>query len=142
MDNYFRVMTLLQKAQAQAGGAGWLYLRMFYSEMFFGYVSKHWLRYFSVSLALFVVLLAALIEMRRRSSCFEDTSPTWISVCFVAAAYVWDDARIYLLLSTLLHQVGHFITTSTRNRSLLAGLAELIILYDHEEFQTSAGSNS
>lgn len=65
---YDQAVTSLQKARAQAGGAGWLYLRMFYSEMFFGYVSEHWLRYFSASLALFVVLLVALIEMRRRSS--------------------------------------------------------------------------
>lgn len=65
---YDKAINSLQKARAQAGGAGWLYLRMFYSEMFFGYVSEHWLRYSSASLALFVVLLAALIEVRRRSS--------------------------------------------------------------------------
>lgn len=38
---YDKAMTSLQKARAQAGGAGWLYLRIFYSEIFFGYVSEH-----------------------------------------------------------------------------------------------------
>lgn len=65
---YDMAMTSLQKAQGQAAGAGWLYLRMFYTETLFGYVSEHWPRYLSASLALFLVLLAALVESRRRSS--------------------------------------------------------------------------
>lgn len=65
---YGKAMTSLQKAQAQAGGASWLYLRIFYSESFLGFVSEHWPRYLSASLALFVVLLATLVESRRRSS--------------------------------------------------------------------------
>ena len=65
---YNKAMASLQEVQAQIRGEGWLYLRMFYSESFFGYVSEHWLRYLSVSLALFVALLAALVESRRRSS--------------------------------------------------------------------------
>lgn len=65
---YDKAITSLKKAQAQAGGAGWLYLRIFYSETFFGYVSEHWLRYLSASLALFVVFFAALVGSRRRLS--------------------------------------------------------------------------
>lgn len=65
---YGKAMTSLENARAQAGGAGWLYLRLFYSEIFLGYVSEHWLRHYSATLALFVVLLAAFLEMRRRSS--------------------------------------------------------------------------
>lgn len=65
---YDKAMTSLENARAQAGGAGWLLLRIFYSEIFLGYVSEHWLRHFSATLALFVVLLAAFLEMRRRSS--------------------------------------------------------------------------
>lgn len=65
---YGKAMTSLQNARAQAGGAGWLYLRIFNSEIFLGYVSERWLRHFGATLALFVVLLAAFHEMRRRSS--------------------------------------------------------------------------
>lgn len=63
---YDKAITSLQKAQAQVRGAGWLYLRIFYTETFFGYVSEHWPRYLSASLALFVVFLAALVELRKR----------------------------------------------------------------------------
>ena len=64
---YGKAMAALQEVQAQAEGARWLYLRMFYTEIFFGYVSEHWPRYLSASLALFVVLLAVLVGSRRRS---------------------------------------------------------------------------
>ena len=65
---YDKAMTSLENARAQAGGAGWLYLRIFYSEIFLGYVSEYWLRHSGATHALFVVLLAAFLEMRRRSS--------------------------------------------------------------------------
>ena len=65
---YDKAMGSLQEVQAQARGDGWLYLRIFYSESFLGYVSEHWLRYLSASLALFLILLVALVQSRRRSS--------------------------------------------------------------------------
>ena len=56
----------LQAVQEQAHQGSWLYLRMFYTEIFFGYVREHWPRYFGASLALFVCLCATLTVLRCR----------------------------------------------------------------------------
>lgn len=61
---YGKAMTSLQEAQAQARDSGWLYMRMFYTEIFFGYLREHWLRYLGVSLTLFTALLVSLIGSR------------------------------------------------------------------------------
>ena len=65
---YSEAMTALDEVQAQARGSSWLYLRMFYTEIFFGYLSEHWVRYLATSLALFFLLLATLVGARQKSA--------------------------------------------------------------------------
>ena len=89
---YGEAMTSLQQAQAQAGGPKWLYLRLFYTEIFFGYVKEHWLRYLSASLSLFIILLTTLLGLSRwvpllRPSKFDDIFLRSILVCFVVTVY-------------------------------------------------------
>lgn len=61
---YKEVRMSLQTVQAQAQNVSWLYLRMFYTKIFFGYVSEHWSRYLSASSASFLLLLAVLVMSR------------------------------------------------------------------------------
>lgn len=56
----------LQTIHEQAHEGSWLYMRMFYTEIFLGYVREHWYRYLSASLALFLFLLSTLTLLRRR----------------------------------------------------------------------------
>ena len=65
---YSKATVALHEVQAQAQGSSWLYLRMFYTEIFFGYVSEHWVRYLATSLTLFFLLLAMLFGARQKSS--------------------------------------------------------------------------
>ena len=63
---YKEAMTSLETIQEQAPSGSWLYLRMFYTEIFFGYGREHWHRYLGISLALFVSLLATVTMLRSR----------------------------------------------------------------------------
>lgn len=63
---YSQAMKSLQSAREQAKGATWLYLRIFYTEIFLGYVREHWPRYLGTCLALFLTLVIALTLSRRR----------------------------------------------------------------------------
>lgn len=63
---YNEAITSLQNIQEQAHEGSWLYLRMFYTEIFLSYVREHWHRYFGASLALFLFLFATLTLLRRR----------------------------------------------------------------------------
>ena len=63
---YNEAMRSLQIVHEQAHGGSWLYLRMFYTEIFLGYVREHWYLYLSASLALFLFVLATLTLLRRR----------------------------------------------------------------------------
>jgi hypothetical protein len=67
---YSKTINALHEIQAQKRGSGWLYLRMFYTESFFGYVSEHWMRYLAFSLMLFFFVLAIAVEARRKSERF------------------------------------------------------------------------
>ena len=63
---YSQAKTSLQAVQEQTHQGSWLYLRMFYTEIFFGYVREHWPRYFGASITLFVCLFGTLTVLRSR----------------------------------------------------------------------------
>ena len=56
----------LRSIQEQAPQGSWLYLRIFYTEIFFGYLQEHWFHYLSASMALFSLLLSITIGLRSR----------------------------------------------------------------------------
>lgn len=67
---YGKAMNSVRDIQVQAGHGTWLYMRMFYTEVFMGYVSEHWPRYLGLSFALFATTFAVLVGSRRQSSFF------------------------------------------------------------------------
>lgn len=65
---YPRAVAAIERAEAdtpQEQGPGWLYLRLFFTEEFFGWHSELWHIYLRYSLAVFLGTLFALIALRR-----------------------------------------------------------------------------
>lgn len=65
---YPRAVAAIERAEAdtpQEQGPGWLYLRLFFTEEFFGWHSELWHIYLRYSFAVFLGTLLALIALRR-----------------------------------------------------------------------------